>query len=179
MRKILYGLVAIGLFAFALSTIHEVNSSNQQIHLKKIELKSTELKLKQLEQDYNKLNTDKAKSDAERLRLEKEKADLEAQLQAKAVLKATQKAYAASLPSGYSGCGDNQYANYIYMKESGCRTTAVNSIGCRGIGQACPGDKLPCGDDYACQNAWFTNYAVQRYGSWEGAYNFWLNHSWW
>lgn len=78
-----------------------------------------------------------------------------------------------------NGCGDNFYANYIYMHESGCRTTAVNSIGCRGIGQACPGSKLPCGADYACQNAYFTNYALQRYGSWERAYNFWVNNHWW
>lgn len=78
-----------------------------------------------------------------------------------------------------SNCGDNSYAHFIYMKESGCRTTAVNSIGCRGIGQACPGDKLPCGADYACQNAWFTNYAIQRYGSWAAAYNFWIKNNWW
>ena len=77
------------------------------------------------------------------------------------------------------GCGDNEYAHFIYMKESGCRTTAVNSIGCRGIGQACPGSKLPCGDDYACQNAWFTNYALERYGSWANAHAFWLNNHWW
>jgi len=76
-------------------------------------------------------------------------------------------------------CGDNQYANFIYMHESSCRTDAVNSIGCRGIGQACPGDKLPCGDDYECQNIWFTNYAIQRYGSWEQAYYFWLENLWW
>ena len=78
-----------------------------------------------------------------------------------------------------AGCGDNTYANYIYMHESGCRPTAMNSIGCRGIGQACPGSKLPCGDDYACQNAWFTNYALTRYGSWEKAYHFWLQNHWW
>ena len=76
-------------------------------------------------------------------------------------------------------CGDNEYANYIYMHESSCRLDAVNSIGCRGLGQACPGTKLPCGNDYECQNKWFTNYAIQRYGSWEQAYIFWLNNHWW
>lgn len=78
-----------------------------------------------------------------------------------------------------SGCGDNAEANFIYMHESGCSTTSVNSLGCRGLGQACPGDKLPCGDDYACQNDYFTNYANQRYGGWDGAYAFWIAHSWW
>lgn len=82
-------------------------------------------------------------------------------------------------PKQEINCGDNAYANFIYMKESTCNTKAVNSIGCRGIGQACPGSKLPCGDDYECQNKWFTNYAIQRYGSWEQAYYFWLNNHWW
>ena len=77
------------------------------------------------------------------------------------------------------GCGDNQWANFIYMHESGCNTSSINSIGCRGIGQACPGSKLPCGADYACQNTWFSNYANSVYGGWQQAYNFWLGHSWW
>lgn len=85
-----------------------------------------------------------------------------------------------------SGCGDNQYAAYIYGKESGgavpgmCNTTATNAGGCFGIGQACPGSKVAhCGADYACQNAWFTNYAIGRYGSWAAAYNFHKANNWW
>lgn len=78
-----------------------------------------------------------------------------------------------------AGCGDNSYANFIYMHESGCRTTAVNPGGCYGIGQACPGSKLAyCGADYACQNAFFTAYAG-KYGGWAGAYAFWVAHGWW
>lgn len=80
---------------------------------------------------------------------------------------------------GTVGCGDNQYSHYIYEHESGCRTTTVNSIGCRGIGQACPGSKLPCGDDYVCQNSYFTQYANSRYGGWYNAYCWWCNHGWW
>lgn len=68
---------------------------------------------------------------------------------------------------------------FIYMKESGNRPEAVNSTGCRGLGQACPGSKLPCGNDYACQDAWFTNYMKNRYGTWVNAKAFWLSHSWW
>lgn len=82
-------------------------------------------------------------------------------------------------PAVAGGCGDNFYANYIYMHESGCNPASVNSIGCRGIGQACPGSKLPCGADYACQNAYFTRYANERYGGWAGAYSFWVSHHWW
>jgi hypothetical protein len=76
---------------------------------------------------------------------------------------------------GVTNCGDNVYKQYIYQKESGCRTNAINSSsGACGIGQALPCSKLPCTlSDFACQDAWFSNYAIQRYGSWEAAYNFW------
>ena len=78
------------------------------------------------------------------------------------------------------GCGDNEYANYIYMHESGCNTNALNSIGCYGIGQACPASKIAnCGADYACQNAWFSAYADRAYGGWYNAYLFWSANHWW
>lgn len=79
------------------------------------------------------------------------------------------------------GCGDNAQANFIYMHESGCRLIAPNGSGCDGIGQACPASKIynACPNmDYACQNAFFTNYA-NRYGGWAGAYTFWIANSWW
>lgn len=69
-------------------------------------------------------------------------------------------------------------AVFIYTKESGCDPNRWSSNGCYGLGQACPGSKLPCGADFVCQDAWFTAYA-QRYGGWEGAYAFWLSHHWW
>lgn len=78
-------------------------------------------------------------------------------------------------------CGDNTYANYIYMHESGCSTTIVNYLGCVGIGQACPGSKLyvACPNlDYACENAYFTAYAA-KYGGWYGSYLFWTQNHWW
>jgi LysM repeat protein len=100
----------------------------------------------------------------------------------------TQASYQASAPvaaqpvissAPVAGCGDNSYANYIYMHESGCRTTAISPNGCYGIGQACPASKIAyCGADYACQNAFFTAYAG-KYGGWAGAYNFWVSHGWW
>jgi hypothetical protein len=114
--------------------------------------------------------------------------DVQKQLEAK---RASQTAYAAEVSTytapvqkpviaAVNGCGDNTYANYIYMHESGCRTDAINEIGACGIGQALPCGKMGCGlGDYACQNAYFTNYAIQRYGSWASAYNFWVNNHWW
>ena len=68
---------------------------------------------------------------------------------------------------------------FIYNHESGNNPAAVNSAGCRGLGQACPGSKLPCGNDYACQDAYFTSYMQGRYGTWEAAMAFWLSHNWW
>lgn len=80
-----------------------------------------------------------------------------------------------------SGCGDNFYANFIYMHESGCNASAINpSSGAGGVGQALPFSKTGCSlGDYACQNIWFTGYANSTYGGWAGAYSFWIAHSWW
>ena len=86
---------------------------------------------------------------------------------------------ASATPTGDA----NSAKLFIYNHESGNRTTARNAGGCLGLGQACPGSKLlavcPDLNDYACQDAFFTNYAVSRYGSWEGAKAFWDSHNWW
>ena len=138
-----------------------------------------------LEQTTIQLNVSKSKLQAEikahGVESEQQKKDIEElnrQLQdAKTQLEAkrnTPKVYAAGL-----SISDADAKMYIYMHESGNNPNSVNSIGCRGLGQACPGTKLPCGADYACQDAWFTNYMLQRYGSWQNAYVFWINNHWW
>jgi hypothetical protein len=80
-------------------------------------------------------------------------------------------------------CGDNTYANFIYTHESGCSLTAINaSSGDYGLGQSGGGLVSACPDwqtNYACQNQFFNNYAVSRYGSWVAAYDFWTSHGWW
>ena len=65
---------------------------------------------------------------------------------------------------------------FIYQHESGNNPTAKNSIGCYGLGQDCNGIvETLCGPDYACQDAFFTDYLNRRYhGSWVEAMNFWL-----
>lgn len=69
---------------------------------------------------------------------------------------------------------------FIYAHESGNNPNATNPNGCYGLGQDCNGRlRTLCGADYACQDAFFDRYAVARYGSWEGAYAFWLAHHWW
>lgn len=101
-----------------------------------------------------------------------------AELSVKPVESTAKPQTASTQPVSYPQ-SDNFYKNFIYQHESGNNPNSVNSIGCRGLGQACPGTKLPCGADYACQDAYFTNYAMQRYGSWEAAYGFWTKNRWW
>lgn len=83
-------------------------------------------------------------------------------------------------PAPAIGCGSDPYMAQIYMHESGCNTASVNSIGCAGLGQACPGSKLPCSlSDWACQNAFFVNYANSVYGSPAAAWAAWQVKHWW
>lgn len=86
-----------------------------------------------------------------------------------------------TIPAPSGDCyGVNQYAAYIYQRESGCNLASVNGSGCAGIGQACPGSKMGCSlTDAPCQLAYFEAYALGRYGSWEAAYQFWQSHGWW
>ena len=186
MKRIVYSLVAIGLFAFALSTVHQVNRTNQQIHLKKIELQSTEVKLKELEKNYNQLNTDKANSDAERLKLEQEKTELQKQLEARAILKERNKVYAAqaSLPGScadwitQAGVTDVASASILIARESHCNPMALNaSSGACGIPQALPCSKLGTNDPVA-QIKWMQGYVFARYGSWANALAFHYANNW-
>lgn len=81
---------------------------------------------------------------------------------------------------GDTNCGTDPQMATIYKLESNCQTNDYNSIGCRGLGQACPGAKLTCSDsDWACQDAWFRAYAERTYGSVYNAYIFRLAHKYW
>lgn len=158
------------------------------------EFEKTTEKKEQSQQEVQKLEKEKQDLETERQRLEKElqtKAETKARL-ARASQRvintatATQTASAAPIPARQGSCGDNQYAAYIYGMESGgrvvgnCSTTARNPGGCYGIGQACPASKVAqCGTNYSCQNAWFSSYAIDRYGSWASAYSFHKANGWW
>jgi len=78
---------------------------------------------------------------------------------------------------------DNFYMEYIFQHESTNRLSAVNSIGCIGLGQDCNGQlAVRCPNwttDQACQVSFFSEYAIRRYGSWSSAYNFWVSNHWW
>lgn len=84
----------------------------------------------------------------------------------------------AGIPASQHGS-----AEYIISRESGWRLDARNSGGCLGLGQACPGSKLinvcpEYANDPICQLRFFTNYVNGRYGSWNGAYQFWVVNHW-
>lgn len=122
--------------------------------------------------------------------------DLNGQLQAKrasqnVIAKATSAVVSYIAPSAAASSPNDDKA-FIYGKESGNSPCKINggSINCAGstylacgLGQALPCSKLlaVCPDlsNYGCQDSFFTNYMLGRYGSWSNAKAFWLAHSWW
>lgn len=109
--------------------------------------------------------------------------ELNKQLQAKkekqSLIAKSISVFAPARTAAVSGCGDNEYAHFIYMKESGCNPGAMNAGGCYGLGQDCNGIVMArCGADYQCQNEYFTSYVNGRYGGWQGAYSFWVQNHW-
>lgn len=153
----------------------------KQYNQTKAELNSKVDALNNTKTQLDSTATDKANLEKQVEELNKVKQDLESQLQAKLAEKQRLASIGVQKVSAQSySLPANQAKAFIYQKESGNNPAAVNSIGCRGLGQACPGSKLPCSNsDYACQDAYFTNYAETRYGSWEAAYNFWQKNMWW
>lgn len=82
-------------------------------------------------------------------------------------------------PRAPIGCQDAK--SCIYFHESGDSTTSVNPVShsC-GLGQAWPCSKMPCSlTDYTCQDNFFTQYMLSRYGSWDAAWAYWEANSNW
>lgn len=81
---------------------------------------------------------------------------------------------------------DYGYVDYIVSHESGWGPTKANyaGSGAYGLCQSLPASKMAsAGSDYMTnpitQLKWCNGYAIDRYGSWAGAYNFWISHKWW
>lgn len=80
---------------------------------------------------------------------------------------------------------DYQYVDYIVSHESSWNYKAVNpSSGAYGLCQALPGTKMgTIASDWqtnpVTQLTWCDNYAEERYGSWQSAYEFWIKNNWW
>lgn len=73
------------------------------------------------------------------------------------------------------------YVDYIVNRESSWNPNAVNaSSGASGLVQALPCSKVPGSCFNPVDNLrWANGYAKDRYGSWQGAYNFWTSNHWW
>jgi hypothetical protein len=185
--------LSVGILGMYGSTEARQRNYEQRLELKDTQLTQHQLTLQKLKANLKTIKQQKTETEAQvkakddKLKATQHKIDeLNRELQAKRESKSkatyassTKTAYKASYVA-YSGCGDNEYARYIYSKESGCSTTAVNPNGCYGIGQDCNGVvRSRCGANYSCQNEHFTSYAISRYGSWASAYYFWIRNHWW
>ena len=127
--------------------------------------------------------------EAERQRiLAEERAKAEAERLAKAAAQAPAPAPARVITGGkrdwMSAAGipesDWQYVDYIVAKESSWNPNALNpSSGACGLAQALPCSKIS-GDWRDPVNAlrWQHNYVKARYGSYQGAYEFWIVNNW-
>jgi hypothetical protein len=81
---------------------------------------------------------------------------------------------------------DFRYVDFVVRHESGWNPFARNSegSGAYGLCQSLPAEKMAsAGPDYltnpVTQLRWCNSYALGRYGSWAGAYRFWLRARWW
>ena len=87
------------------------------------------------------------------------------------------------ISSGYSEA-DFTGLVYIINHESGWDPHSTNpSSGAYGLPQALPGSKMSSAgpdwqNNYQTQLKWFISYCNERYGGIQGAYSFWLSHSW-
>jgi hypothetical protein len=187
MKRIITVAIIALILGSGMVVVRHIDKLNDSIQFKKIEIQDNSAKLKILDTKYKELNSqldktgaDKAKLEEQLKVLEEEKKSLQSQLLAKQQQKSK---YTIPInATAYAEGGDAKA--FIYSHESGGRLTARNSGGCLGLGQACPGSKLvnACPNwetDYACQDAFFTNYMLNRYKTWENAKAFWLANRWW
>ena len=92
----------------------------------------------------------------------------------------------ASRDAGMSYCQSKyteeecQDLDFIFQHESGWVVGRWNQVGCAGLGQACPKQKL--GEAYGSLEGeidWFYDYAISRYQSTHNAKSVWERQRWW
>lgn len=119
----------------------------------------------------------------------------EAEKAAKAAEAAQKQQGDSSAPPRYTGGGslagwmaeagiaesDWEFVYRIAEKESGLNPNATNaSSGACGLIQALPCSKVPGNGYNPVDNLrWANGYAVDRYGSWAAAWDFWSSNHWW
>lgn len=204
MKRITISIVVVLAILFAALGIQNLVSTNQKLKLQDVQLKTRSDKIQQLELNHDsikqQLDTEKSKTDQNQQTIDElnkkdqenqQKIDeLEQQVQARLKAKQDEIAKQNSLnskianaisPTAYAAADDGSAKMFIYMHESGNNPGAINpNGGACGLGQALPCSKMGCSlSDYACQDAFFTNYMLNRYGSWENAKAFWQANRWW
>ena len=178
-------LATAGLVVFTLAAGYTYQEK-QRVELNKTLQEKVQLQ-KVLEK--NKLDSEKNRQEIERLTKELQaKKDNQARALAEASVKpveAPRTVFTGSKVEWMSAAGIDPsnygYVDYIISHESGWRPDAKNSIGCLGLAQACPGQKIlnVCPTlDPVCQLRWATSYA-NRYGGWAGSYQEWVKKHWW
>ena len=156
----------------------------------KVELQNTyrQLQVKQSELEKNKLDSVENQKKIEELTKQLQAKKEAATALAESAVQAPRIAYtppAGSHTDWMAQAGispsDYGYVDYIISHESGWRPDARNSLGCLGLAQACPGQKIlnVCPDlNPVCQLRWASSYAG-RYHGWAGAYQAWVSQHWW
>ena len=197
MNKTITTVVVAVLIAIAMIGVRHIDSLNDGIEFKKIELQDNSAKLRILDQKYKDLNTELDKTGADKSKIEqqlkdlqKQRDELQVQLQAKIDAKRNNIAVRASnavAPTAYAsptgscaewianaGITDVANANELIRRESHCDPNAFGSMTAQG--RACGvAQELPCGKsgcslgDGACQVKWMNGYVIGHYGSWANA----------
>lgn len=201
MEKPIKAIVLIAVLILSVSVFRKVQTTSYKLEFNKIEIKSVNAKLKQLNDDYDKLLNEKKVDKNKLKKLEKDKQELENQLQAKREARAQtiasiSNAVLAESPAPSShqdlmraaGIPESDWyaVDYIISKESGWNHLVWNGTGsgAYGLCQSLPATKMAsAGADYmtnpVTQLRWCHNYAIERYGGWGSAYNFWVANAWW
>ncbi|WOO88492.1 hypothetical protein R2F61_06055 [Mollicutes bacterium LVI A0078] len=176
-----------------INTMFESVSGDMKVFIEEIESMQKDIdevnKLKkQNKKELEKLNDKLAKQEELETSLKQELADIEEEI-GKVALTSSGSASSSNKDAIMSAAGisssDYQYVDYIISKESGWNSTAANPMSSAyGLCQSLPGSKMAsAGSDWATnpvtQMKWCNSYAVSRYGSWAGAYNFWISNHWW
>lgn len=185
-----------------------IEFQHTQIKTKDGELKKLNNNLNKINQDLDKTTKEldnsknsNAESQKKIEELEKQKLELESKLQAKAEAKqklaqaatVSKTASAAAPQRNVSGNkqqlmaqagipeSDWAYVDYIVTKESSWNPQARNaSSGAFGLAQCLnkPADSLCYSSNPVDQLKWQHSYVKSRYGSYAGAYNFWISKHW-
>lgn len=183
---VLLALIGLVVYYYAYEYTHqakleaELNTAKTQLEQSNLNSQLKEQEAQDLKDKIDKLEADLQARNAEKVRLAT-LAQQKAQAAPSKPVSRVTGTKAEWLAASKINPSDFTYVDYIIGRESGWNPNATNSSsGAHGLPQALPYSKTGCGwTDAVCQLNWADNYAKSRYGSWAGAYSFWLQKHWW